>query len=1136
MFFRLRTTSLVFVIVLSGSLCFAQTYSPPIAGPSDEGERAIGNFAVPDDMEIELFAAEPMLANPVCFYVDHQGRFYVGETFRHHHGVTDMREHTSWLVDDLAARTVEDRLVAMKANLGADFASYAEAHDRIKLIEDRDGDGRADFDSVFADGFRDALAGIGAGLLVDRGDVYYTCIPELWKLRDVNDDGVADTREVMSSGYGVHINFLGHDLHGLRKGPDGRLYFSIGDRGLYTKTKEGGIVNEPDTGAVLRCWPDGSGLEVVHRGLRNPQELAFDNYGNLFTGDNNSDAGDQARWVWIVEGGDSGWRIGWQWITKPNLRGPWNAEKMWHPYHPEQPAFICPPLANIGAGPSGLTYYPGTGLPDRYRGHFFLCDFRGDAGRSLIHAFRLEPKGASFEVVDRHDFAQHMLATDVDFGMEGGIYFTDWVQGWDKPQKGRIYRIYDPHLEDSERIEETKTLLAEGFTHRDEDALVALLNHADQRVRQEAQFALADLGPSIVPRLLEIAGSETDLFPRLHALWGVWQLGLQGTTDLTVLSPFLEDENAEIRAQAAKILGDSPSSAVASDLIAALDDPSPRVRFYAATSLGKLLETSSRVDTVRPLVDLLEENNDEDAYLRFAAVFGLAGQADEKTLAKFSNHSSRAVRMGALLALRRQSSPETARFLDDADVLIVTEAARAIHDLPIPDALPALAALADDATAFAAAPKALQRRVLNANYRLTRKANAVRLADAALTERAPEEIRLEALGHLETWSEDVPLDRVTGEWRPMAGGSLDDARDAVASAAPKLLNDPMNDIRVAGARLAGRYKLTGLDDKLFELVAREDDSARSRVAALQALAELDSELLGEAVQLARSSKAESLRMEALDLTAKLSPKDALPVVKKVVTSGASSVGERQRAYAILGASNEPEGGQLLAESVDRLRAGRIADEIALDVVEAAKRSNFEDVRAALDRYRALLPAGDPLAEFRPALHGGDRNRGRDIFFNKIEVSCQRCHVIRGQGGGEVGPDLTGVGGRVTREHILEAVVTPNAAIAEGFENVTLVLKDGSELSGRVVKEDDKAILLEVVQEEAGVDFWNDDEDQAHSTVDVVADDSGKPNLRTIEKKEVSERYRDLSSMPDDLVEYLTPFELRDLVEFLADSR
>ena len=120
-------------------------------------------------------------------------------------------------------------------------------------------------------------------------------------------------------------------------------------------TREGRTLAVPDTGSVLRCNPDGTELEVFASGLRNPQELAFDEYGNLFTGDNNSDSGDKARWVYLVEGGDSGWRIGYQFIESPISRGPWNEEKLWYPAFAGQAAYIVPPIANIADGPSGLT-------------------------------------------------------------------------------------------------------------------------------------------------------------------------------------------------------------------------------------------------------------------------------------------------------------------------------------------------------------------------------------------------------------------------------------------------------------------------------------------------------------------------------------------------------------------------------------------------------------------------------------------------------------------------------------------------------------------------------------------------------------------------------------------------------------
>ena len=223
---------------------------------------------------------------------------------------------------------------------------------------DRDGDGRADASTVFADGFNQPAAGIGAGVLARKGDVYYTCIPGLWKLHDTRGEGHADERKLLHDGYGVHVGFLGHDLHGLRFGPDGKLYFSIGDRGFNVTTFDGATSPcriTPGLGAAC-CNPDGTELEVFATGLRNPQELAFDQYGNLFTGDNNSDSGDRARWVYLVEGGDSGWRIGYQFLEAPYTRGPWNEERLWYPSFDGQAAYIVPPIANLADGPSRVGF------------------------------------------------------------------------------------------------------------------------------------------------------------------------------------------------------------------------------------------------------------------------------------------------------------------------------------------------------------------------------------------------------------------------------------------------------------------------------------------------------------------------------------------------------------------------------------------------------------------------------------------------------------------------------------------------------------------------------------------------------------------------------------------------------------
>ncbi|MHC5544192.1 PQQ-dependent sugar dehydrogenase, partial [Singulisphaera rosea] len=306
-----------------------------------------------------------------------------------------------------------------------------------------------------------------------------------------------DDRKALLHGFGVSAGFLGHDLHGLVWGPDGKLYFSIGDRGFHVETLEGTTLHGPRTGAVFRCNPDGSAMEVVAKGLRNPQELAFDAYGNLFAADNNCDKGDHSRLVYIVEGGDSGWNMSNQTIPEPYLTGPWHAERMWHLPHEGQPAWIIPPVGKLGAGPSGFIAYPGIGLPDRYRDHFFYCNFASADG---VESLAVKPKGAGFEIIEHEDFLKPTLATDVDFGYDGKMYVSEFGRlEWDGSNKaGRIYTVFDPSQRNTPAIRQVESLFKAGFAKRPEAELTTLLHHPDMRVRLRAQYALADRGEAAI--------------------------------------------------------------------------------------------------------------------------------------------------------------------------------------------------------------------------------------------------------------------------------------------------------------------------------------------------------------------------------------------------------------------------------------------------------------------------------------------------------------------------------------------------------------------------------------------------------------------------------------------------------------
>src|SRR5690606_21004909 len=116
-------------------------------------------------------------------------------------------------------------------------------------------------------------------------------------------------------------------------------------------------------------------------------------------------------------------------------------------------------------------YYPGVGLPDHFKGRFLLCDFRGGPANSGVRSFRVKPKGASFEMVDAEETLWSILATDVDFGPDGAIYVSDWVNGWNGEGKGRIYRFSGMETADKPEVKELQQLLKVGFDGRSPDEL-----------------------------------------------------------------------------------------------------------------------------------------------------------------------------------------------------------------------------------------------------------------------------------------------------------------------------------------------------------------------------------------------------------------------------------------------------------------------------------------------------------------------------------------------------------------------------------------------------------------------------------------------------------------------------------------
>ncbi|TWT74134.1 hypothetical protein CA85_10200 [Allorhodopirellula solitaria] len=1096
-----------------------------VADASNEPVEAMSAIRVEPDWQIRLFAAEPDIANVVALDVDARGRVYVCETFRQNRGVTDNRAHDeAWVLADLAAETVQDRIDYHKRLLGEGAAAYAQQEDRIRRLVDEDGDGKADQSTIFADGFHALEEGTGASVLAHGEDVYYTCIPKLWRMTDADDDGTADQRSVLSDGYGVRVAFRGHDLHGLTMGYDGRLYFSIGDRGFHISTPDGRILSHPDQGAVFRCEPDGSDLTIYARGLRNPQELAFNDYGDWFTVDNNSDSGDKARIVQLLEGGDSGWRMHYQYLPD---RGPFGRQKIWEPHHNDQPAHLVPPIANFTDGPSGLAFYPGTGFGDRLKNRFLVCDFRGGPSNSGIRSFELNQAGAFYELGENDQPIWNVLATDVAFGPSGELLVSDWVNGWDGLGKGRVYRITDPSQRDAPVVAEVQEMLASGVEQLDASTLASRLSHVDRRVRLAAQWELARRGEA--ESLIQVA-LDTTLDPRfrLHGYWGAEHaVRLQDDQRLQVLEALrvgFEDASPWIRAASCRLAADQHDVDSIEQLIDAVDDDDARVAYHAMMGLAELLAGDQPGSTdalqnasMSKILKRVELNANRDPSLRHAAIRFMAAVPEVASLVNLQTHHSIDIRRAAVAALRNRRSEKVAEFLGDAETLVVAEAAMAIHDAPIPVAQERLAEMISRPD-LPIDSEPLLRRVLSAGFRIGTPAAAAAIAEFAASDRSPQWARIEAIDSLADWSDPGPLCRVSNKYNPLPPRPVPGNKPLPGSPrSPSAANESIAKVAMTGRidelMLASgpvREKAIDVGSTLGiakispNLVKRFTDKSLNpskRAAALTALSRLEKPL---AIELAREVDLEQPTAIVLASLRVLGRYDAAGSLERLVTATkSSSQPVRGLAWDLIAANDSPHAGKYISIGLQDYLSGELPSDVRLNVAEAARR-RLPGSEAKIAAYEEKLQSTEPLAAWFDSLNGGDADAGKKLFFGKTELSCVRCHQVD-RAGGEVGPNLTTVGKILSRRQLLESICLPNARIAEGFETAVIADEDGSVFIGIVASEDDD---------------W----------VELIAADGAH---HRIEKELIVARKKGQSSMPLGLANLISARELRDLVAYLA---
>ncbi|MDA0315598.1 MAG: HEAT repeat domain-containing protein [Bacteroidetes bacterium] len=1077
------------------------------------------NPTLVEGLKMEVWGVDSLVKDPIGLQVADDGSIYYTRSPRRNNSEFDIRGHQDWEIRSIALQTIEDKRNFLRAELSPERSAQNEwltdlngdgSHDwkdmlvernEVYQLKDTDGDGLADWGQKQVYDFHEEVTDVAGGVLKTEDALYVAAGPNMWRLLDTNGDGIMDEKKSLSHGYGIHIGFGAHGMSGVEMGPDGRIYWGIGDIGFNGKGDDGTEYKYPNRGVIARSNPDGSDFEIFAMGVRNTHEFVFDQHTNLISVDNDGDhAGEKERLVYLTRGSDSGWRINWQFgkyrDPNNNTYKVWMDEKLFLPRWEGQATFITPPLLNYVSGPTGMVFNPGAGLGARWKNHFFVVKFVGSTANSGIHAFQLQPKGASFELTKTEKIVGNFLPTGIDFGPDGAMYLADWVNGWNDKNYGRIWKMTDETAKGWALQKQTAAEIKADYKKLSETELKSKLYFEDLRIRRKAQFELVKRGKKGGEQFKVVIQDKSNQLARIHGILGLSQMArLEDMAYAKPLVSLLRDSDPEIQAQAAKWLGDIRYKEASKELIANLTHENARVRFFSAEALGRAKE----VTAIQPLIQLLAANNDEDAYLRHGASYALSQIGKVAPLAALSSHPSKAVRMGAVISLRRLESPELARFLSDQEENIVTETARAIHDdFSVPAALPKLAALLAT-TSFTNEP--LIRRVISANQRLGKEENLNYMLAFLAKPGISETLKKESLATLGTWASPSVLDRVDGRYRGEVSRDPTLIKQKVAATLEIQAKSSLIELRQESIKAMGKLGMVTVSELLL-VKLKTDPSQKVKVEALNSLVVMNASNLSDAIAYAMRDVSESVRVAGLGLIAQttLPNNQKVPLLMEILKK--RTLAEQQTALLTLGSlagsKDFPEWNTILSD----FKVGKLPEGTWIELEEAVLATGSQSLKKSYEELLEEKTGGESWKKYVGALSPGNVEKGRNIFFQNQTAQCIRCHAYDDMGG-NAGPALDAIGKTLSKQDLLIALVEPSKRLAPGYGTVTLTLVAGNKITGLLLEDKKDSMRVQVGSE-----------------------------VKEISKKEIASSALAASSMPA-MGTLLTKRDIRDLVSYLA---
>lgn len=586
--------------------------------PEDDGSTIVPRelFSLPDGLEVTVWASSPDLFNPTNIDFDEKGRLWVAE--------------------------------------GVNYRKRADRRpegDRIVVLEDTNGDGKADKSSVF---FQDTSLQSPLGVGVFENKIVVSQPPDLLVFTDVNGDGKfdpsVDKKEVLLTGFGGLQH--DHSLHSVTAGPDGKWYWNQGNTGAQFTDKSGRTFRmgspymmkeiaglKSDDGHVwiggfaARMNPDGTNVSIIGHNFRNSYEQTVTSNGDVFQSDN--DDPPACRVSPMMEGGNAGFssldgKRAWKADRRPGQSVP-TAE-----WRQEDPGSM--PVGDVygGGSPTGVAFYENGALGDKYQGMLLACE----AGKNVIFGYHPKLNGAGW-TMERFDFLttnkERQFAgsdflggkpsselktkfrpSDVVVGPDGALYVADWFdsrvgghQTLDERYTGTIYRIAPKGFQSK----------VPKFDLNTTEGQVQALKSPAVNVRMGGFNRLRAQGEKAVPAVAEVL-MEKNPFVAARAIWLLAQMGDAGRSRVSSLLKDSDEAKRIVAYRALRSAGEDVV-ALASKMVR---DSSPAVRREVAISLRDVAIEKS----LPLLVEIgLQFDGSDRAYLE---AFGLGCDGKESAV------------------------------------------------------------------------------------------------------------------------------------------------------------------------------------------------------------------------------------------------------------------------------------------------------------------------------------------------------------------------------------------------------------------------------------------------------------------------------------------------------------------------